>query len=753
VNLDKGTLGARLASAAAEDRFLLHAAEGDRRGFGDYDRVLSGLFDRAIRGEPIIDLKRAARRTETDVVTLKIPDDERKALATMLAPEAQQARGSWYVPEGDKPLVGMIEFAHWAAAEPRFAVNAADAQRAVVTLDGPDAIAIWAALEPVMELLYLPLKLRSGYWLGSRSPEQMTKDWATVDVTYATLAIETGPLAVFKDGRRWATLGIEDVIEARQALLHAWKSARADVGERAIVLLISRLVDRYYQKAKDGKAQRPKVMTKGAERALSGAFGGDWLTFLRYLGEEVHPAEQISTVVASTSMLVSGHDRAAQVAATTGVPVEEIERMLAAYWGDQHDSPVEQRAKVMREWWRSFDELHARQAPGMPSLWGLGGDRLEDIGQNLADHGYTRGGYRILSSELNARIEQLWGTVVLPRWPQAFASEPFPHASFAETLGVGIAFWQEVALTCWFLCEGPYSRADIASMANYYDRQIKALDELNCPIDPAMFDDLAQAEKKLTDRPLEGGDTIERGVGGLSFSITISAGAPKKDGFEQLRDVVTSYRRAWSAQHLERYLHGRWEHELRDVGDTYHRHIADKGKPPTLKQFAKLAEEAANHWFGGDLAQLAGALQLPAPEPQKRRLLLPGDRAAFVVRLRELLGGQRWEDGQRDTDGDGRTRRLRRSELAERAPAVVQIWEATGERPPLKGLSWARERLETAFGADTEAGWEAYLDAVERALREMAASDSVPPPSALVAAEEPDETPPADPIHGIRGLV
>ena len=771
MSTDLATFGARFAAATPADRPALHAAEGDREAFADYDRVLGNLFDRAIRGAQILDLTLATRRTESDVIALKLADEDRAVLAAVLAPEAQQARGGWYVPEADKPLVGMVEFARWGDAEPRFSISAADAQRAAVRLDTPDAIVVWAALEPVMELLYLPLKLRSGYWLGDRRPDQMEKDWATVDTAYAALGIDIDPLATFKDGRGWATLSIGQVIAARQALLHAWKAAPPDLGERAIVLLISRLVERYYTKAKDGMAQRTKVMNKGLERALTGAFGGDWLALVRYLGEQVHPAEQIATAVEPTSLLVSGRDRAAQAAASTGVPIEEIERVLAAYWGGQDDSPVEQRARIMRDWWRAFDGLHAGQAPGKPSLWGLLGDRFEDTGQNFDDGRHTRQGYRLLQAEINARIEELWGTAVLPRWPQALVTEPYPQAAFADTLGAGVDFWHGVALTCWFICEGPYGRTDIGGMPNYYDRQIKALDDLGCPIDYAMFADLREAEKKLTDRPLPAGDTTEYDVGnGLSFSITVSMGPTKKDGFEHLRDVVTRYRRAWAEQYFEHYLAGRWEQDLRGVGDAYHRHVADKGKPPTLKQFAKVAEQAANHWFGGDLAQLLNALGLPAPDAPTYHRLLPADPPAFVARVRELLGGQRWEDSPEEMDGDERERRLRLSELAERAPEAVQVWEATGEPPPLKGASWARYRLETAFGADTEAGWQKYLEAVESALRQSTVTPQIASRSAAAPAQPPaapsaPTTPPSplaapgealDPEprqRGVRGLL
>lgn len=752
---EAATFGARFVAASPADRAALHLAEGDRGSFSDYDRVLGDLFVRAIRGAQLFELTEAPRRTESDVITLKVGEAERSVLAGVLAIEAQQERGAWYVPEADKPMVGMVEFARWADAEPRFSISAADTERAAVRLDTPDAIVVWAALEPVMKLLYLPLKLRSGYWLGDRRPDQMEKDWAKVDAAYATLGIDTAALSTFKNGREWATLTIDQVIAARQALLTAWKSAPRDVGDRAIALLISTLVERYYAKARNGLAQRTKVMNKDSERTLTGAFGGDWLAFVRYLGERVHPAEQIATAVEPTSLLVSGRERTALAAASTGVPAAEIERVLSAYWGGETDSPVERRAGVIRDWWQAFDALHACQAPGMPSLWGLlDGERFEDTAQNADDDPYNPRAYRLLPANINARVEALWGTAMLPRWPQALVTEPYPQASFAETLGPGIDFWHGVALTCWFVCEGPYSRTDISGMANYYERQIKELDNLGCPIDHAMFADLRKAEKKLTDRPQSRDDTIEQDIGdGLSISITVGTGFTKKDGFEHLRDVITHHRRGWAEQHLERYVQGRWEVDIRGVGDAYHRHVADKRKPPTPQQFAKLAEHAANRWFGGDLAQLSNALGLSAPDAPKYHRLLPADRSAFVARVRELLGGQRWEELPDDMDSGERGRHVCRAQLANYAPAAAQIWEATGEPPPLKGTSWARHRIEQALGPDIESGWQTFLRAVEAALsdpsdRLVKASASPPAPA---APAQQYGTLPMSPMPGLPG--
>ena len=421
------THGAHLNAAAPQDRPAIHAARDGREAFADYDRVVTRLLDDAIRGKQILNLTEATRRTENDQLTLKIGDDERAALAAVLDRAAQQAQGAWYLPDTDRPLAGVIQFACWAQKEPRFSIGAADAQRGAVALDSPDTILVWALLEPVITELFLPFKLRSGYWLGDRRPDQMTADWARAERAYRTLGIDTDPVDSLKDGRRWARLGIDDVLDARRRILQAWTDAPADVGQRALVLAISNLVERYYSKAKDGKAQRSKVLNKTLERVFTGTFGGDWIALVSYLGEDIHPAEQIATAVTPTSLMVSGADRARQAAAASGAPVEEIQRMLAASSGGHDHSPVEQRANVTRDWWQAFDELHARQAPGMPSLWGLLGDRTEDANRRASDEDdrYTPRGYLMLPSDLVASVEMLWGTTVLDRWPTASSPSRF----------------------------------------------------------------------------------------------------------------------------------------------------------------------------------------------------------------------------------------------------------------------------------------------------------------------------------------
>jgi hypothetical protein len=714
------SLGAEIAKVEPADRFALHQAQGDRTRFSATDGLLANLAARCIRGEQVLGVTPGKSKISPDhIKILGLSAQDRDALEAGYGRAHHGERGAWYLPESERLLPGLVQVAWWAKEQPRFALHSADAERAGVALDSVDPILVWAFLQPLMEALYLPLKLRSGYWVGDRRPDQMAKDWAAVDHTYATLGIDaTEPLAAFKDGRRWADLAGAEVIDLRNSLLRCWAEAPEGVGARALCWHIDRLLDRYYSKAKNGQAERSKVLNKTLERSLSAAFGGDWLALTAYAGEQVHASERISTSVESTAIVVPGQGAAHQAAEATGVSAAEIERILAAYWEGSTETPVDRRVGTMRQWWQAFDELHARQAPGMPSLWGVVSEGHEATApRNDSDGVFNPGGYRRLGPEVCARVEELWPTEVLPRWPDHLVTQPYPHAGMAGALGPAVRFWQGVGLTCWFLCEGPFSRTDIAGMPSYYQREIQELEQDGFPIDRQLFTDLRQAENSLTERPETDEDHTSHDLGGgISFTVSMRIGPAKLDGFEHLRDVVTRYRRVWAEQHLESYLRHRWQSDLRRAGDEYHRHTADKGKAPTLKQFAKVAAEPANHWFAGRIDQVCSALQLPAPDPPVYQRHMPADAVGFVERLGAQMGGARWKDTPEEMSRDERTVMLRRFELAEEAIGVIRLWEAMDAAPTLKGQSRAARTLETAYGEDVEAGWAWYLQHIQAAL-------------------------------------
>ena len=142
------------------------------------------------------------------------------------------------------------------------------------------------------------------------------------------------------------------------------------------------------------------------EPTLSGFFGGDWLRFLEYLGETPHPAEEIVTAIPESELFTSG---------TAG----KTPKAAVGVQATAEASLVEERVAVLKAYWRQFDDLHSRQAPGMPSLWGLVEE--DHTGVRIRWEGpdwFTPKLYQhVLSPELSAKIDEKWSTVMLARWP------------------------------------------------------------------------------------------------------------------------------------------------------------------------------------------------------------------------------------------------------------------------------------------------------------------------------------------------
>jgi hypothetical protein len=377
--------------------------------------------------------------------------------------------------------------------------------------------------------------------------------------------------------------------------------------------------------------------------------------------------------------------------------------------------------ETLRRFWVVFDDLHSRQSPGMPPLWGL----VEDTRSVMFSGGdwspYQSSLYRrLLPRDLVRDIDELWGAVVLPRWPDRIVSEPFPHALMAETFGPVLKLWHGCALTAWFICEGPYSRTDLAGLPKYHEREVETLAQMGCPIDADVFDELAKV-RLGRERPItQKSSTAESGLA-TRFSIEVQIGT-RRSGFELLRDVITRHRQQWADRYLETYLRARWQLEIRSTGREH------SGKAPTAKQFAKQAADPTNHWFGGNMADLYTAFGERAPVHPQRVCLMPSDRVAFVHTVFEDLGGKPFvrqsvvgnaEEAERQNDDQQRHNQL--SRLADESLRFLQLEEALGRVPELKEFGSARfESMSGALSTDSEAAWLAYRDKVVGARQRSA---------------------------------
>jgi hypothetical protein len=740
--------------------------------FADLDDLLGEVLVRALSGERIASVQRDRR---VDAVSIDGLDQDREHMLTerfLLA--KQRARGAWFVPEQASLRVGLLSLAATFAAQPRFASGLVWDERARVDLThSVPGIFVWSVLEPFFQQLYTPLELR-GRLVGTKSREDQLAAWSSVDELVSALGMDlSDELAVMRYGGGWGRLRSAEQLEAKQRLLAAL-AGRAVPGLASLYRAhrVRPLVARYYEKAKDGRARRKQVLTRALERTLSGFFGGDWLRFLDYLGEQPHSDEEIAVAIPETRLFVGGTKTAAAIAAEKGLPAAEVERMLASYWDTGGErpadatSPVDERVRVLSAYWWVFDEIHARQAPGMRSLWGLveEADGIH-IGWEGPDWYHPRLYRELLPANLIEDIERLWGSITLPRWPDRVVSQISPHAMMTKTFGAALKFWHGCALTAWFLTEGPASLTNMAGLPRYHQDAIAEMQRLECPIDPALFAELTEAEAQLgPSQPIKDESSTVEVAPGISIEISTSSGS-RRPGFARLRDVITRHRRAWAQQYLDRYLRARWEMELREAARLHAQAIAERGKPPTVKQFARHAAVPTNHWLGGDIAALYAAIGEKSPIHPRRVTLMPPDRRGSALLVFERLGGRPFEPqpllARRDelaAYGAEQDRQAKLGWLAAESLRLIQLEEAIGRSPELKEFGTSSFEYRSAVLAeDPLEAWQHYVTTVRGVLAvcrtASTAGSDVLAPSVPPRAEPPpvvQTTPPADAAAAIK---
>ncbi len=724
------SFGARAAAAAGSAELLaLEDREHKAELFAPVDDLLGDFLVRALRGAEVL-------RPIGDGSALSMRDltaDQEHLLGEVFAVSSQHNKGAWYLPEQVTVKVGLQNLGHYFATYPRFATAIAfDARARVALLESPAAVFAWSATEPLFERLVVPFDLR-GRSAGTKTPEDQLAEWSGFDELIAVLGLELADeLAVMRYGGGWGLLRADAQLAAKQRLLSSLaEQASPALAARYRAYRIRPLIARYYEKSKDGKAKRRQVVTRVFEKDLSAFFGGDWLAFLGYLGEQPHPDEHIDTALPEVKIVAAGATDAMEVAQGLGLPPDEVERALSTFWSTtgapapSQLSPVEQRVGILRDFWNEFDAVHARQAPGMRPLWGLVEEDHTGSGVGWQDpEWYTPGLYRyLLSPELCARVQQAWSTTMLPRWPEHIVTNPAPYAAMADAFGPALTFWQGVGLTSWFVSEGPYSRTDIAGLREYYSTQLAALDELGAPVEGALFSDLATAERRLgPPQPITQDHPVIDAVDGVTFEMSTQIGS-RRAGFEGLRDIVTHHRRAWAEKYLDTYLRERWDSEIRAAARLYFQAMADRQKAPTPKQVARHAVAATNNWFGGDLSAFYGALAEESPLEPRRVRLMPTDPKAFTRLVFEHLGGQSaarkrvvasHEEAEENQEKMTVHDKLRW--LANKSLRLIQLEEATGHTPKVTVFGRAGfEYRSDVLADDPETAWTRYVDLVAAA--------------------------------------
>ncbi|BCL83773.1 hypothetical protein ccbrp13_62380 [Ktedonobacteria bacterium brp13] len=396
----------------------------------------------------------------------------------------------------------------------------------------------------------------------------------------------------------------------------------------------------------------------------------------------------------------------------------------------QQSTEVSNRIAVLRLYWLYLDGIHARQKAGMKPLWGL----VEDYAHfNFTPRSQNQTPYqaqiykKLLPTHLLTEIDQLWGTKLLARWPERIVSEPFPHKQLADTFGVALEFWHGCALTVWFNTEGPSSRAALSELTVYYQKKIQMLKDMGTPVDERLFEELKRADANLP-QPQPFMKEITGRQGNIPGSIMASG--RRREGFEKLRDIVSSYRRQWAERYLDYYLQQRFHTEMGEVIHVYQLISKPERTPTATKRFITDAEMATNHWFGGDISKLYGAIQQPSPIEPRRVAILPLDSAKFVSAVYEALNTTNGRAMPRPGAGTiqqfpgtgkfaGATY-YNLNKLANLSSWYVQLEEARGSVPTLKDFGTSKfTKWSTTLNDNVDKAWDIFAQAIEAAKREV----------------------------------
>ena len=709
-----------LRAESAASLIEMEQVEDCSKNFADLDSLTGSLLVQSLNGERIVTMTQDELYLNSVEIN-GLTREQREFLNDTFSLDRQQSKGAWFFPERVN-ISGGVANLHWYFnACPRFHFNASAKEGGRVLLkSSPDAIFLWTVLKPLFEELAYPFQLR-GELSGTLSEEESLAAWGKVDEFFSTLGFSVSPeLALLRPGGGWHKLrSAREQLEAKRALLNALgREAKPSMGTRYRAYSSLPLVEQYYKKAKsDGRVKRKQVLTKAYQPLLSGFFEGDWLSLLNYLGEDPHPDEQIVTALPKTPLRIGGASRAAEIASKSGLPTEEVERIAAALWQQSSgQSPIEERVALLKKFWEIFDEIHARQMPGMKPLWGL----VEEFGTVEFERGSASPHQpklylELLPAELIKDIERLWGTVMLTKWPDRMVTEPFPHQFIVDTFGPALSFWQSSALTAWFLCEGPYSRTDMTGLAHHQRRELAALKELNTPVNERLFEELIEAETRLGPGEQIEDDSNTTDVGyGVTVTVSLSTGTRRK-GFEKLRDIITRHRRAWTEQYLDKYLRARWETDISDAARSFNLLLGEKGgKAPTLKQFARAATLPTNRWFGGDVSSLYAAIGEKSPAQPQRHAIMPEDIDTFVRAVFKQLPSIPFElyDGK---IADESAQKSYLEELARLSVKYVQLEEAMGRSPEVKEIGEKFTYRCKAISSDVGEAWRIYSEAIKRA--------------------------------------
>lgn len=618
----------------------------------------------------------------------------------------QQEKGAWFLPEQVRVTVKNLRVPGLLRGNPAYNFEYFQKESAEVSLHSSDALFTWTVLQDLLGRLMLPQQLRAPNVepMEKEKLNQMLSNHS--DFLYELGLIGDRIVRPFMHGQGWSRLKAREKEQVRQEHLQALQKGLAGQGAALYrAFRLRELCEKYREKSKKTPAKRTQVINRELGRVLSAYFDGDWLSFLQYIGAEPPPDEQVVTALPEPQLFTQISSKAQSVAHQLGLKVEDVERMLGTLWEGASVSPIERRVQTLKHFWAVFDEVHAQHKPGKGSLWGFvqaGVSTFHFYEEHQEYRSHPDIHRTLLPEDLNRDIFELWGTVAAPKAPGVLIDADLPHELMADTFGPALKVWHGIALTAWFICQGPASRTDMRGLTEYHEHHLQHLAEMGTPIHPELFEELIALEDQLHARS-------------------------RKGGFSSMRDTVTRYRRKWAAEHLDRYLEACWKTPVLEAARLHNRLLASNGKTPSLRTFARPTLQTVNGWFGGNFAHLYAAISEQSPVTPVNRAVLPGvDRQALVeqvyIHLCHAVGIPPRPVGRNHHDEHGNTR-FSVSRIADETFRYLQAENTLGHRPSKEDLSWHRRYLHLeAFDGNPVRAFTSLRNAIDHARRELTAS-------------------------------
>lgn len=159
----------------------------------------------------------------------------------------------------------------------------------------------------------------------------------------------------------------------------------------------------------------------------------------------------------------------------------------------------------------------------------------------------------------------------------------------------------------------------------------------------------------------------------------------------------------------------------------------EKRRTPTVRQFSKMARDAANSWFGGDLERVYAVIGEKSPVDPIYERLMPANAAGLAQSVFDALGGRPLERFIAQNPDEVTAEQATTASVYQAADAArgairfIQCREAKGEAPTIPEFGTGKwKRFSDLFGQDDDA-WDRFIQVVEDALTIPPAPESALP--------------------------